>query len=157
MNCSVGNNSDMDAKELIASKVEERKTITDYHLKTKKAQATVLRSTPTLTITVLSDQVVFMGTDTIIDSLNSDLKDQLANIVRAAAQSNIFKSTEETIIPPLFAPISQLSGKLLQAQLLFYYSLLGFSTGGYRFSVNTFIIVIFILIHAILIRPPKVP
>ena len=147
----------MDAKELIASKVEERKTITDYHLKTKKAQATVLRSTPTLTITVLSDQVVFMGTDTIIDSLNSDLKDQLANIVRAAAQSNIFKSTEETIIPLLLAPISQLSGKLLQAQLLFYYSLLGFSTGGYRFSVNTFIIVIFILIHAILIRPPKVP
>ena len=147
----------MDAKELIASKVEERKAITDYHLTTKKAQATVLRSTPTLTITVLSDQVVFMGTDTIIGSLNSDLKDQLANIVRAAAQSNIFKSTEETIIPLLLAPISQLSGKLLQAQLLFYYSLLGFITGGYRFSVNTFIIVIFILIHAILIRPPKVP
>ena len=48
----------MDAKELIASKVEERKTITDYHLKTKKAQATVLRSTPTLTITVFSDQVL---------------------------------------------------------------------------------------------------
>ena len=64
----------MDAKELIASKVEERKAITDYHLTTKKAQATVLRSNPTLTITVLSDQVVFMGTDTIIDSLNSDLK-----------------------------------------------------------------------------------
>ena len=77
--------------------------------------------------------------------------------MRAAAQSNIFKSTEETIIPPLFAPISQLSGKLLQAKLLLYYSLLGFITGGYRFSVNTFIIVIFILIHAILIRPPKVP
>ena len=57
MNCSVGNNSDMDAKELIVSKVEERKTITDYHLTTKKAQATVLRSNPTLTITVLSDQV----------------------------------------------------------------------------------------------------
>ena len=123
----------MDAKELIASKVEERKAITDYHLTTKKAQATVLRSTPTLTITILSDQVVFMGTNTIIDSLNYDIKDQLANLVRAAAKSDIFKSTEETIIPPLFAPISQLSGKLLQAQLLFYYSLLGFSTGGYRF------------------------
>ena len=147
----------MDAKELIASKVEERKAITDYHLTTKKAQATVLRSTPTLTITILSDQVVFMGTDTIIDSLNYDIKDQLANIVRAAAKSDIFKSTEETIIPPLFAPISQLSGKLLQAQLLFYYSLLGFSTGGYRFNVTTFIIVIFILNHAIIICPPKVP
>ena len=34
----------MDAKELIASKVEERKALTDYHLTTKKAQATVLRS-----------------------------------------------------------------------------------------------------------------
>ena len=66
----------MNVKELIASKLEQRKKITEYHLTTKKAQASVLRSIPTLTVTLLLDQVVFMGTDTIINSLNPELKDQ---------------------------------------------------------------------------------
>jgi hypothetical protein len=52
----------MDAKELIARKVEERKAITDYHLTTKKAQATVLGSTPTLTITVRYRTVPYLFT-----------------------------------------------------------------------------------------------
>ena len=63
----------MNVKELIASKLEQRKKITEYHLTTKKAQASVLRSIPTLTVTLLLDQVVFMGTDTIINSLNPEL------------------------------------------------------------------------------------
>ena len=37
----------MNIKELIATKLEERKTITEYHLTTKKTQASVLRSIPT--------------------------------------------------------------------------------------------------------------
>ena len=122
--------SNMNLKELIASKLEERKTITEYHLTTKKTQASVLRSIPTLTVTILLDQVVLMGTDTIIDSLNPELRVQLEKIVGAAAKSEMFKTTEEKIIPPLFAPITQLSSKLLQSQLLLFLSLLGFSTGG---------------------------
>ena len=122
----------MTIKELIATKLEERKTITEYHLTTKKTQASVLRSIPTLTVTILLDQVVLMGTDTIIDSLNPELRVQWEKIVGAAAKSEMFKTTEEKNIPPLFAPITQLSSKLLQSQLLLFLSLLGFSTGGYR-------------------------
>ena len=145
--------SNMNVKELIASKLEQRKKITEYHLTTKKAQASVLRSIPTLTVTLLLDQVVFMGTDTIINSLNPELKDQLEKIVGNAAKSEMFKTTEEKILPPLFAPIAQLSSKLLQSQLLLYLSLLGFSTGGYRFCFNNFVVIsVFIILHAILIH-----
>ena len=150
---STQKSSNMNVKELIASKLEQRKKITEYHLTTKKAQASVLRSIPTLTVTLLLDQVVFMGTDTIINSLNPELKDQLEKIVGNAAKSEMFKTTEEKILPPLFAPIAELSSKLLQSQLLLYLSLLGFSTGGYRFCFNNFVVIsVFIILHAILIH-----
>ena len=124
-------------KEIINISKNDRKILTVFNQQTIKTKDHVESDLPTITITKIFNQVVFMGNENIIAVLSAETKESLADIFEASEKTQNFVSTYQPILPKLYADLRLVdtiwTAKMMEAQTLLYFCILGFGPGGCRY------------------------
>ena len=127
-------------KEIIERSKEVRRDMTDFNKLVKFLKKQAESKPSTVTITKVGNQLVLMGNGGVIDSLDKKTGEKIIKAFEAAEYDTTFVSNYQIRLPKLFADLRLLkkkkiwTAKMMQAQALTYFCILGFGVGGFRFN-----------------------
>ena len=124
-------------KEIINNSKKDRKVLSMFNQQRKTTKDNVELDIPTITITKIFNQLVFMGNENIIADLSAETKEGLTDIFEASEKTQNFVSTYQPILPKLYADLRLMdtiwTAKMMEAQAVIYFCILGFGAGGCRY------------------------
>ena len=125
-------------KEIIEQSKEIRKDMAEFHKLVKFVKKQSEIKPYTVTVTKVCDQIVFMGNGSVIDSMDNKTAKMIREAFKDAENDTTFSTSYQVNLPKLFADLRLLkekkiwTSKMMQAQALTYFCVLGFGVGGFR-------------------------